>query len=209
MTCTAFVIGNIASGKSTACRYLAAKGARHIDLDAVAKDLYVPGSLLVEELANAFGWDIINEFGGIDTQVLAARAFETPESTQALNDIVHPAVKKQLSTMIFPVACCSTIVPDYPLTIVEISVAAAMRDVFPLADEIIAITTPLEVRRDRALERGMTLDDFEMRAAAQPTEDELCSWASFTADNSQANDSLYDQLDTWLDARQIYLEGRA
>ena len=48
---TVFVLGNIASGKSTACRYLESHGAMLIDLDELAKSLYVPGS----EIVNALG----------------------------------------------------------------------------------------------------------------------------------------------------------
>ena len=53
---TVFVLGNIASGKSTACRYLESRGAMLIDLDDLAKSLYVPGSDLVGALAEEFGW---------------------------------------------------------------------------------------------------------------------------------------------------------
>ena len=44
---TVFVLGNIASGKSTACRYFESRGAMLIDLDELAKSLYVPGSCLL------------------------------------------------------------------------------------------------------------------------------------------------------------------
>ena len=47
---TVFVLGNIASGKSTACRYLKSHGAMLIDLDELAKSLYVPGSDIVNAL---------------------------------------------------------------------------------------------------------------------------------------------------------------
>ena len=53
---TVFVLGNIASGKSTACRYFESRGAMLIDLDELAKSLYVPGSDIVNALADEFGW---------------------------------------------------------------------------------------------------------------------------------------------------------
>ena len=55
---TVFVLGNIASGKSTACRYFESRGAMLIDLDELAKSLYVAGSDIVNTLADEFGWDI-------------------------------------------------------------------------------------------------------------------------------------------------------
>lgn len=203
-----FIIGNIASGKSTACKYLQSLGARLIDLDVVAKDLYIPGSPIVQDLVDVFGWDILNEDGGVAFSALAARAFETPEATARLNAIVHPAVKHQLATMVFPVACCSTVIPQHELTVVEVSVAAAFTDSFGLADEVIAVTAPLSVRRVRAVERGMSPDDFDARSLKQPDEDTLCSWADVIIENERADDSLFGQLDAWLDRSGIKLKGR-
>ena len=89
---TVFVLGNIASGKSTACRYLESHGAMLIDLDELAKSLYVPGSDIVNALAEEFGWDILDGEGGIRRNVLAARAFASPDTVARLNGIVHPVL---------------------------------------------------------------------------------------------------------------------
>mgnify|MGYP000696671501 CR=1 FL=1 len=67
---TVFVLGNIASGKSTACRYFESRGAMLIDLDELAKSLYVPGSDIVNTLADEFGWDILDEEGAAASSLL-------------------------------------------------------------------------------------------------------------------------------------------
>lgn len=195
---TAFIIGNIASGKSFACRHLASRGAWHIDLDQMAKDLYVPGSSVVMEIADAFGFDVLDPEGGIDRKVLAARAFATPEDTALLDAIVHPVLKEQVAKIIVPPACCCAVTPDYQAIVIEVSAPRDFTDMFPLADDVIAITAPYEVRRERAFARGMTYEDFDARAACQPSEAELCSWASLVIDNSAADDTLAQQLDAWL-----------
>lgn len=195
---TAFFIGNIASGKSTATRYLESLGARRIDLDDVAKNLYVPGSPLVAEIAQQFGWDVLDECGGVKHSLLAARAFCTPEATETLNAIVHPAVRNQLAQMLLPTNCCSVMVPEFDLTVVEVSVPAAVKDTFVLADAVVAVTAPLDVRRERAIGRGMSLIDFENRVEHQPSEEELCRLATFVIDNTSADQSLYGELDRWL-----------
>ena len=66
-----------------------------------------------------------------------------------------------------------------------------------------AITAPVEMRRGRAIERGMDGEDFDSRAALQPTEDELCALASVVIDNTAADDSLYSALDAWLEQRGL------
>lgn len=208
---TVFVIGNLASGKSTASRYLAARGGRHIDLDQLAKDLYQPGTAIVANLQDAFGADIVDEDGYVRTGVLAVRAFASPEATQVLNSIVHPVLLQRLGDMLVEPCGCGVTGPTYPFTVVEISVAQSFTDAFPLADEIIAITAPLELRCARAVARGMREDDFLRRAAAQPSEAEICSLATRVIDNTAADESLFEALDAWLaergfDDRQLGLE---
>ncbi len=196
---TLFLIGNIASGKSTAARYLERRGALRIDLDELAKDLYQPGSAVVDEIAAEFGWDVVNANGGIDRAVLADRAFATPEDTARLNAIVHPVVLEQLGLRLLPANCCSVMVPEHPFAVVEVSAPEGFEDAFALADEVIAITAPLEARRVRAIERGMDADDFDRRAECQPSDERLLALATRSIDNSAADDSLFDSLDALLE----------
>lgn len=202
---TVFLIGNIASGKSSAARYLAARGALHIDLDRMAKDLYIPGSPLVMEVADAFGWDVLAADGSLRTAVLAERAFATPETIARLNAIVHPPLFEQLALRILPPQCCSTVMPSAQLTVVEVSAAASCTDAFGLADEVLAISAPRLVRRQRALDRGMDGADFDRRADVQPDEDELCALAQTVMLNTGTEQELFVALDRWLTERGITL----
>lgn len=196
---TLFLIGNIASGKSTAARYLERRGALRIDLDELAKALYQSGSAVVDEIAAEFGWDVVNANGGIDRAVLADRAFATPEDTARLNAIVHPVVLEQLGLRLLPANCCSVMVPEHPFAVVEVSAPEGFEDAFALADEVVAITAPLEARRVRAIERGMDADDFDRRAECQPSDERLLALATRSIDNSAADDSLFDSLDALLE----------
>ena len=192
---TVFVLGNIASGKSTACRYLESRGAMLIDLDDLAKSLYVPGSDLVGALAEEFGWDILDEEGGVRRSVLASRAFVSPDSVARLNGIVHPVLIDQLSLRILDPVCCTVSSPRYPF---EVSAPTGFEDAFGLADEILVISAPLAVRRERAIHRGMGSSDFDARSACQPDEASLCNLATTVIDNAAGDNSLYEQLDAWL-----------
>ncbi len=196
---TFFLIGNIASGKSTAARYLERRGAMRIDLDQLAKDLYQPGSAVVDAIAQEFGWDVLDATGGIDRAILARRAFDTPEDAARLNAIVHPILLEQLGLRLLPANCCSVMVPEHQLAVVEISAPAGFTDAFALADEIVAVTAPLAVRRLRAVERGMDVDDFDRRAECQPTEEDLIAMATCVIDNARADDSTFRELDALVD----------
>ena len=195
---TVFVLGNIASGKSTACRYLESHGAMLIDLDELAKSLYVPGSDIVNALAEEFGWDILDGEGGIRRNVLAARAFASPDTVARLNGIVHPVLIEQLSLRILDPVCCTVSSPPYPFAVVEVSAPTGFEDAFGLADEILVISAPLAVRRERAIHRGMESSDFDARSACQSDEASLCNLATTVIDNAAGDNSLFEQLDAWL-----------
>lgn len=194
---TVFVLGNIASGKSTACRYLASLGGYPIDLDELAKSLYVPGSELVLRIACEFGIDVLDAQGCIRRDVLAKRAFATPEATERLNGLVHPCVIEQLAKRLLGPCCCTVSSLKNPFAVVEVSAPRGFEDAFGLADEVIAITAPLDARRERAIGRGMDGDDFDARAERQPSEEELCAMASLVIDNTQADDALFETLRSW------------
>lgn len=188
---TVFLIGNIASGKSTAARYLEACGARRIDLDALAKELYVPGSKIVQEVAQEFGSDVVDERGAVITAVLAARAFKDADATARLESIVYPALTERLEELLN--SPCDT-----PLTIVEVSAPASFADSFKLADAVLAITASRSVRRERAISRGMRSEDFGARASVQLSENSLCAMATSVISNDAGSEELYRKLDRWL-----------
>lgn len=206
---TLFLIGNIASGKSFAARELERRGARRIDLDELAKGLYVPGSLLVTEIAETFGHDVLDADGAVRRAVLASRAFASPEETARLDALVRPALMEQLGHRLLPANCCSVTVPAHPLTVVEVSAPRGFEEAFGLADGVVAITAPLDVRRERAIARGMRADDFDRRAEVQPSENEIAAMADAVIDNTAADDSLMRELDAYLAAHGVELPSPA
>ena len=208
---TLFLLGNIASGKSSAARYLESRGAMRIDLDQLAKDLYQPGSQVVHDLCERFGYDILTPDGTVQKALLANRAFATPEDTADLNAIVHPYLVDQLSLRLLP-TCCTVEEPRCRFSVVEVSAPGSFCDAFSLADEVMAIDVPCDLRRERAIVRGMSLDDFERRNALQPTDAELRDLADVVIDNSGNLSTLESQLDSWLSAHDFAEEvphGRA
>lgn len=94
------ITGQTGAGKSTVCRALTARGAYHIDADAVAKSLYTKGAPILSELQNAFGSQILTTGGELDRPALAAAAFRDSACTARLNRIVHPAVTEKIRAMI-------------------------------------------------------------------------------------------------------------
>lgn len=77
--------------------------------------MYVLGSSVVDDLAEHFGFQIIDSNGGINRQKLARIAFASPESAQSLNAIVHPYLKEQLALRLVGSNCCTVEQPSYSM----------------------------------------------------------------------------------------------
>jgi len=84
------VTGNIGSGKSTVCRFLAELGAAVIDADEVAQETYKPHSQAWQEIINTLGTEMLQPNGEINRVRLAQLVFSSREALAQLNEIVHP-----------------------------------------------------------------------------------------------------------------------
>ena len=210
---TLFLTGGIGSGKSAACAHLAARGARVISLDVLAHDVLGEGAVKAE-LAQRFGaevlgladddaleadpapdWDALE----VDRAALARAAFADDESTAALDAITHPRIMERLGEMLVDGGSCAPGAPACPLTVVEVPLLEAAGS--GLADEVMTLVCPAEVRRERARGRGMAPADFDARDAAQITDERRCQLADAIVDNSGSPEALAAQLDAWWDAR--------
>ena len=194
-----YLAAGIAAGKSTFARMMSERGAEVIDLDILAREILEPGSAVLEELAREFGDDILDESGTLRRELLAERAFASVEKTNRLEEIEHPAILalleqklKQLSERPVP--------PRF--VVVEIPLLDHMGEAMRLADEVVVVSCPVELRRERAIGRGMTGEDFDARAAQQPSEEWLRSQADVVFDNSGSQADLERSIAEWLERRE-------
>lgn len=201
---TVFVVGGIASGKSTVARLLEQQGALRIDLDELSREVLAPGSPCLEEVADAFGSDLLDEDGNLDRALLAERAFETPGEARRLEAIEMPYIKALLGDRLTVVSCSSSL-PS--LVAVEVPLLDRVEDMLPLADEVLAVTAPLALRRERAAGRGLSEEDFEARLANQPTDEYLRSKATAVIENDGTMSDLRRRVDWWLATREEAARG--
>ena len=192
---TVFVAGGIGSGKSTVAKRIARLGGQRIDLDQIARDIVEPGSEVLVAIAQCFGSDVLDpEDGSLRREVLAARAFATPEATSNLNAITHPAIKAELKRRIDHYAAWG-----YPpqVCIIEIPLLDQGMDLVPMADEVLVVDTSDELRRERAIERGVAPDDYDRRVAQQPSRAFLMEHADCRICNDGSPDELAGKVDRW------------
>ena len=88
--------GGIATGKSTAGRYLLEldSGVVHFDCDESVRTL-LKDSAILEEISEAFGVRITSVDGSLDRSTLRSLVFENPMRRKKLEGVIHPKVRKE------------------------------------------------------------------------------------------------------------------
>jgi len=181
------VTGGLAAGKTEACDFLRSRGAVVIDLDDVAHRLLAAGSPVVEQLASAFGDDILAEDGSVDRARLAAKAFASYENAQLLNAIVHPAVASDVMPGLTEMGLLQNPPPLVVLCVPMLVEAPVFAEI---ADVVLAISAPEEARVERAVARGMSEADARSRIRCQATDPQR----EAIADRVIINDGTHEQL---------------
>lgn len=86
--------GGIASGKSTASRFLRDLDVVVIDADAISHKMMQPGGEAVAPVRAAFGDEYINEDGSVNRRALGQLIFSDVQLRRRLEGIVHPLVQR-------------------------------------------------------------------------------------------------------------------
>lgn len=86
--------GNIGSGKSTVAKLFALYGWPVFDSDQIGKLLIKENKEVQQKIIHVFGNEILTPNKLIDNSKLAAIVFNNETKLQALNNIIHPEVKK-------------------------------------------------------------------------------------------------------------------
>jgi len=89
--------GGIASGKSAVAALFSKRGVAVLDTDQIARDVVEPGSPVLEQVAREFGAAILNESGELDRPRLRERVFNDSGAREALEAIMHPAIRAELA----------------------------------------------------------------------------------------------------------------
>ena len=93
--------GGIGCGKSSVSRYLAEKyNAALMIADDVANAICEPGGRVYEEVKALLGKEYYNEDGTRNRAKIGDRAFKEPALLEALNRIIHPAVRLEIEDLL-------------------------------------------------------------------------------------------------------------
>ncbi|WP_294440276.1 dephospho-CoA kinase [uncultured Slackia sp.] len=185
---TAALIGGIGSGKSTISSMFAQLGAGIISLDTIGHYVLTMPEVKFD-LARTFGAGIFDEKGEVVRPRLAQAAFDTPEHTEWLNGITHPAIMKECRRRIKELS------QIHPVVLAEVTSGEISHKTLPWADVIVAVSAPEDMRIARAVERGeQTEADVKARIALQLTDEEREAVADYVIHNDGSLESTQAQV---------------
>ena len=149
--------GGLASGKSTATKFLEQQGAQVIDADRLGHRAYDPGTQAYRQVIETFGEEVVGDDNQIDRKVLGSKVFAQPAALKQLTDIVWPEIRR---LAVMEIAGFEALYPD-AIIILEAAVLfeAGWEDI---GEEVWVVVADREVAIDRAMSR-----DGASRAAVE------------------------------------------
>jgi len=187
------ITGRSGCGKSTVTGVFASHGIGIADGDQISREVLLPGSPCLGQLAQRFGADILLPDGTLNRRLLADRAFQTSEGTAALTAITHPEIlrrflqKKQAAKA----AGARLFILD-GATILDTPFEAE-------CDRLLVVTAPLEQSVQRICARdGISPEMALRRLNAQMPQQTLQARADYLLANDSTRQALQDK------AEQLY-----
>lgn len=190
---TLAITGRSGCGKSTVTQRFAAQGIPCADADRIAREILLPGSPCLAQLADAFGADILTG-GVLDRHLLADRAFATPEGTRRLSAITHPAI---ISTVLARRDAAAQAGAWLFLIDAAVVIGSALETEY---DRLLVVTAPFETSVARICARDGILPEMAARRLnAQIPEQTLLEKADYVIRNDSTREALADRADALID----------
>lgn len=173
--------GGIGSGKSLAGEIFQELGAVIIDSDQLAREVLERGTDGFDEVVAQFGDEILTG-GDIDRSKLAHIVFKDESARRKLEAIIHPKVRELAAKIASRVPSDGVVINQIPL-LFETKGAGRF-------DLVISISSSLEVRRERLIERGLKSYEIDQRIGAQATDEDRASISNLVIENNGTVEEL-------------------
>ncbi|MBP5529711.1 MAG: dephospho-CoA kinase [Lachnospiraceae bacterium] len=150
------ITGGIGSGKSLALSYLQNKyNCFVIKADDIGNEVKLKGNPCYKDIVKLLGKEILGSDKEIDKNLMAEKIFADSDLVENVNDIIHPAVRKEIEHMIKANS------KEYKLFVIEAALLCEA-DYFSLLNELWEINASKETRIERLMSsRGYSREKCE------------------------------------------------
>jgi dephospho-CoA kinase len=168
--------GGIASGKTTVSTRFSRLGVPIIDTDIISRELVEPGKPALQQIADQLGGEFIAVDGSLDRPALRRHIFSHPEARAILEDILHPAIRREVERRL-----AETADAPYAIVVIPLLVENRLQD---MVDRTLLVDAPEELQVERVCRRdNITPKEAEKILLAQATRNERLKAADDLIDN--------------------------
>ncbi len=180
--------GGSGAGKSVLARAILDLGGAVIDVDAVYRELCVPGSACLDEIVTAFGKEALTESGELNRPAVAAVIYRNAKKRAELNEITHKYIKADTARLIaeYRREGKTAVIVDAPL----LFEAGFDR----ICDVTVGVIADMELRVARIVTRdGIDEKTARRRIASQDSDEVLAQKCDYILENNGSIRELYDK----------------
>lgn len=178
--------GGIASGKTTVANLFAELGATVIDTDIIAREIVAPGQPALNDIAAAFGAEVLQPDGSLDRAALRTRVFASAEDRKRLEAITHPRIRAEALRQ------AELAGGPYQLIVVPLLVESPLRE---FVDRILVVDCPEETQIQRLMARDADSEAQARRIlAAQSSREERLAIADDVITNDGSLEKTRQQV---------------
>lgn len=155
------ITGGLGTGKSTVTALLAELGVPTSSADAVGHALIVPGTQCYSEIVAVFGAGVLSEDASINRAQLGAIVFADASKRALLEACLHPAIWQEIENW-----CLEHSARGACLVAIEIPLLFEAK-LEHAVDEIWLVACKPATQLGRAMARGLTAEQAQLRINAQ------------------------------------------
>ena len=196
MYCVALT-GGIASGKSLAAEFFAARGAAIYDSDDIAREISTPGGVAIPAIRQRLGDWAIDDNGGLHRVLVRQRVFADADLRLLLESVLHPLIR---SEMLRRLAANDS--APYALAVIPLYFETNTFSDF--IRRVLVVDCPQEIQIKRSEQRdGLTKKEILMILAAQADRNKRLAGADDVINNDDDKIHLESEVDK---LHRIYVE---
>lgn len=186
------LVGGVASGKSRVAALLVERGAQALDADRLGHEVLKEPEVIAA-LCRRWGDDILRADGSIERSRVAQRVFAPPPDgpleLEFLEQVTHPRIAARLQTKL------EAWKRDQPTSVMVLDAALLLKAGWDRwCDVVVYVDCPVARRRDWAVARGWSEQEFATREAAQGPLDQKRQRAHYVIDNSGTATELAERV---------------